>query len=620
MLLISPPWRLANWPSLAIATLKARLGTAGIRADCSHLHADVARRFGAERYHRISWGWEVGEALSFALAYPDEADLLLERSRAAAEAGGRPETMELCNRAVLRDLQDSFEGAVEALDLGRYTMVGLSVGALQLGASIYVAKLARSLNPAIRIVAGGSALVGMSGAALLEKVPEIDVVVDGEGETALAMLAGSEDWKPGHLARIPRLWYRDEAGGCVRSAGSDVTELARTRPPDFDEYFNSMEGSDSAPFATVIPVEGSRGCAWEHRRGDGVLRGCTFCGLYRGSPNYRDKPMEAVIEELDRAAYRYGSLEISFTDAYLPASWGRGVLRWMSEHVADFTLFCELRCDLDEEVARLLAEAGARQVQLGVEALNSSVLRKIGKGTRLADNVQSIKLCREHGIEPQYNLITHYPGVTAEELEETLELLPSLFGLPPPTVAEFYLDRGSLIFQAPERFGLDGASFDRTRHSFLPARFEGTPISQVVTFERIESEEVARGWSRLEAMVERWQALWREWRAAGIDEPLSYRDTGKALVVIDRRAPEALVVTLEGPMRDLLLAARTATPRRRLLALLPGADEEMLESGLSSLRRHRLILQDKETVLALPLRARLPGGRIRSHPADAVFA
>lgn len=604
ILLVSPPWRLASWPSLAIASLKSTLTGAGIEAHAAHLHLPFALAFGLDRYDRIAQGWETGEALFFALAYPEQAEEILARSADALVRRG--ECAALCNLDTLEAARQAMDQCLATLDLGRYAVIGLSVGALQLGATIFLARRLRRSHPDLRIVCGGSALVGQAGAALLAQISEIDLIVDGEGEDALVRLIQAPDWSAAALAAIPNLRYRAADDGLAYAPRADVGGLPDLPPPDFDEYFAILQTEGFAPQDVVYPMEASRGCAWEHRRGDGQLRGCTFCGLYRGSNGYRDKPFARIVEEVDRAGDRYGTLELSLIDAYLPSAHALPLLRHIADHPADFTLFCELRCDLDRETVLALARAGARQVQLGVEALDTALLRHMAKGTRMIDNVQSIKLCATYCVPAQYNLITHFPGATAAQIERTLALLPVLFGLPAPTLAHFYLDRGSRIFQDPEAHGLAAGRIDTEKLPFLPAELSND-LCQVVPIAQDDTCDHAELWARLETLVANWRALECERQAIGRKHGLSFRDTGSALMVTDGRQDQPVNLSLRGALREVLLACETIVPRSRLQSLFPNSPN-LLDRALAVLREHRLIIEEKDLVLALPVAAPLPSG------------
>ncbi|HEV7660275.1 MAG TPA: RiPP maturation radical SAM C-methyltransferase [Allosphingosinicella sp.] len=620
VLLISPPWRPSLWPSLALGTLKSRLAACGIPIECSHLHLDVAMRLGLDRYDRIAGGWEVGEALYFALYRPSEAHQILARTADCLSASGQAGAARDCTIDTMAELEAATSEAIACLDLEAYRLIGLSVGALQLGAAVYLADRLRSLAPQAKIVMGGSSLVGTVGARLLESLSAVDAVVDGEGEAALALLARESEWTPRSLAAIPNLRYRDAAGAATGREKGSLADLATAGPPDLDEYFISAAAHGLDPSMLVLPIEASRGCAWEHRRGDGRLRGCTFCGIYRTSPNFREKPLPSVLNEIAHGVERHGALELSFIDAYLPPGYAKGLLRALAAQPSDTTIFCEMRCDFDPETAMLLAAAGARKVQLGVEAFNTAILRKMAKGVRMIDNVRAVKLCEEHGVPLQYNLIIRFPGIEKEALDETLALLPALFGYAAPLLADFYLDRSSRIFAEPEKFGIDAATMDRDPLPFLPDSLAAKGISLVVPVVLPEDPALRSGWEAIETAVALWSARHEAAARLGIRHLLSFRDTGRKLVIEDHRGDEPLVIKIGDLLREILLAAADVTDRETLRDLIPGRDEARLEEALALLRKHRLVVEEGRSVLALPVRAWLPSGAPRALAEPAMAA
>ena len=224
----------------------------------------------------------------------------------------------------------------------------------------------------MRVVLGGGSVLGQPGASLLELVPWIDAVVDGEGESALAGLAKLPAWDEKFLLTIPNLRYRRSDGGVGRTQTSAMANLNGAALPDMDEFYAAARSVGYPPDNLVMPVEASRGCAWEHRKNDGQLHGCTFCGLYRNSPNFREKRSETILAEIRGGVARSQATAVSFVDAYLPPSCAKDLLRDISKAGLDITLFCEMRCDLDDEISDLLARAGTRQVQLGVEAFHTA--------------------------------------------------------------------------------------------------------------------------------------------------------------------------------------------------------------------------------------------------------
>ena len=229
----------------------------------------------------------------------------------------------------------------------------------------------------------------------------------------------------------------------------------------------------------------------------------------------------------------------------------------------------------------------------------------------MIDNVFSIKLCEEYGIPHQYNLISHFPGVALQDLREMIQLLPMLQAFEPPTLADFYLDRGSRIFAEPARYGIFADSLDGTPLPFLPMALTQQPISQFVPFKEEVTDEMCQSWSELEALIAVWRAKHDEAREQGIDHLPSYRDLRDVALITDYCNGQPSILELTGIGRAVLLACDRLIRKKDLAHLLPEIDERTLDSVLDNLRSHQLIIEEGGSLLGLPVRSRLPNGAPR---------
>ncbi|AJY31402.1 bacteriocin maturation radical SAM 1 family protein [Burkholderia thailandensis 34] len=618
VLLISPPWRLGNWPSLALGTLKSHLRRHGIDVDTRHLHFDVAVRLGWSRYQEIASGWELGEALYFALDAPDEADAILARSAKAMRANGQALHAAWAERPLLDEVEMATLGALGNLDLRRYDLVGFSVGALQLAASVFLGHLFKCRAPHLRVIFGGGSVLGEPGLRLLQQLPWLDAVVDGEGELAMAALSSIPNWDDAELEAVPNLYYRRADGSVARTVTRVLATLDDTLPPDMGEFYSAARAAGFPAAELILPVEASRGCHWEHRKTDGQLRGCTFCGLYRNSPNYRERHLDTVMAHIRDGVHRSRTLALGFVDAYLPSAYAKALLRRLASEPLDVTLFCEMRCDLDAETAALLAAAGARHVQLGVEAFDTKLLSQMAKGVRMIDNVSSIKVCEEFGVPYQYNLITYFPGADRRAVDRMANLLPALAGFKPPSLAHFYLDRSSRIFADWHRDELAARNVDHSPLPFLPSALAAARITQVVPFDTLDRDALCEEWAAVEREVTRWRTRHQQAQAEGVVQLLSWRDAGSALIVSDERGDEPLAIELEGVAREVLLACDRLVRKRDLCERVRGLDESTLHTVLQRLNDQKLVVQEGAWVIALPVRARLPNGAARERAASGM--
>ena len=90
----------------------------------------------------------------------------------------------------------------------------------------------------------------------------------------------------------------------------------------------------------------------------------------------------------------------------------------------------EMRPDL----ARLMAEAGCRIVNFGVESGNAEVFKAVRKGGSLATIKQAVKACNDAGMRTMASFIMGHPTDTPETVRQTVEFAKELR----PTVAMFF--------------------------------------------------------------------------------------------------------------------------------------------------------------------------------------
>ena len=608
VLLFSPPWMKGTWPSLAIGCLKSFLREAGIKARCCHFHLEAAAAIGWARYDALAETWGAGEALFGALLDPSDSLRLVSVAAQLLDEAGRPAAAQWARDTACEDLRNLVDSWLERERPERYPVVGSSVGALQLCGSLYLMKRVRERGHTGKRVLGGSGLVGSVARAVLARCPDVDAVVDGEGEQALLglthkVLSGSQNF-----SALPGVLSRTGSAEVVKGCGSISLDLSSAPPADLEEFCQTAAQLGVPKTALTLSFEYSRGCEWEHRT-PGKLRGCTFCGLYRNSPNHRRKSVDRILRDVENAVQRFQVLNLAFVDAYLPADYRDELLDGLIRLPADISFFTEMRCDFSKATVERLA-LRADRVQLGVESFSSSILNRIGKGVGAAKSVYSVRICQEYGIPTQYNLMTHIPGVPRREIDELCAVMPTLFGLVPPKLAEFYLDRNSLIFADPEAHGIAPESLDAERPTWLAFSLGDSRISQVVPFCATDAE-ADDAWSRVKQQVTRWQERWQVAQSARLSSPLIWRNGGRWASVIDAREDVARIYLLEHILYDVFLACNEVTTENKIIQLLPDCSPAMIAEALRKLVAHRLVFQDGPLLVSVPVHA---GAKIRPNP------
>ena len=211
---------------------------------------------------------------------------------------------------------------------------------------------------------------------------------------------------------------RDAAGEL-----DQLPDLSTLPPPDYDGYFATVAtccANHHVLGRVRIPIETISGCWWDRSHLD-PMRSCAFCNLNLQWRGYREKGVEQSVGEIEYLVDRYRTAHITLVDNILRMSnvdsyidglkaLDRGLDIWMEAHVSI----------KPEDIGRL-HDAGARVVQFGVEALSTSVLRKMVKGTTTIRNLQAMQFCEHLGVKNTANLIVDFPGLTDEDIDETLE-------------------------------------------------------------------------------------------------------------------------------------------------------------------------------------------------------
>src|SRR5262249_13136216 len=182
---------------------------------------------------------------------------------------------------------------------------------------------------------------------------------------------------------------------------------------------------------------------------------CTFCGLNPAIMASRVKDADKALADLRRLRGRYGRRLIDMTDNIMPMQYFKTLLPAIVREGLDLDIFYEQKSNLAQHQLRLLKQAGVNSIQPGIEALSTTLLRKMRKGVTGAQNLRLLRDCRSCGISTSWNLLFNFPGDADGEYEETLTLIRKLRHLSPPMgFLPVFFDRFSPYFREPDSFGI----------------------------------------------------------------------------------------------------------------------------------------------------------------------
>ncbi len=584
------PWSIFNRPSIQLSSLKSYLDReSDITTEIFHPYLHAAAAIGGEQYHYLAGNSWAGEALYSPLLFPEQfnqAEKLFYTS-----CRDEPHLKKLSFTKTVHALDNSLEQWLDSMDFSTFRLFGFSICFNQLLSSLAAAARIKKRYPEIKIVIGGSGCVDKIGVSLLKNFSQIDYVINGEGERALldlyTYLSQSDP-----AAALPGQILNRDTKHIPEKPCSGIADLNTLPLPDFAPYFQEMQQQfPSHPFIPVLPLEFSRGCWWNK---------CTFCNLNLQWHGYRLKNAATMLREVQQQSDRHGCLDFCFTDNALPPKETETFFQTLAAGQKDYDFFAEIRVITEPEPHALYRKGGLSTVQVGIEALSTSLLNRMDKGTSVIENIASMRQCAESGICLEGNIITEFPGSTAQEVEETLTNLDFVLPYAPLSSASFFLGHGSPVADNPGEYGISAVIQHANNKKMIPAAILQN-LDMLIKDYRGDRTRQRKQWQAVKTKILQWQQFHIS-RDSKVP-PLSYRDGGTFLLIRQERDKgRVLHHRLKGTSRKIYLHCRTIRDTKELLETFPGLKEKVLLNFLNDLLEKKLLFSENNRFLALAIK------------------
>jgi len=303
--------------------------------------------------------------------------------------------------------------------ISRYSpsVVGISCKSQTFASARIVARLVKTLDPRITVIAGGPH-PSMVGAEVL-KCSEFDVAVCGEGEDAIVGIL--EAIRAGRtFDGIAGVIYRKDGETVVNAPGPGVANLDtlcfphEAAPEILHDYHLYPRSAFNHIFAT-------RGCPYN----------CFFCGSRNvWGRRVRFRSPENVVREI-RGLMQKGITEVHFDDDTfgVNSEYIRSLCTHIERDCPGLKWSCELHVKLvSDEHLGWMKRAGCRSIQLGIESGNDDILRVIRKGFKIDEALTAVRRIHRQGIEVQAFFMVGFPQETEETLRDTFNAMKKVKG------------------------------------------------------------------------------------------------------------------------------------------------------------------------------------------------
>ena len=381
--------------------------------------------------------------------------------------------------------QDEIDRQLKAsISAFRPDMIGFSTCSQLIHHSIHDVRVVRSVTDAFVVLGGhhATALPELT----LQRIPEADAVIAGEGEESICLLADK------HCKNdIPGLYWRERHEQDTIKKTDGIMSLDRPdlssrifkspvsrKPVDLQKlpapayhlldmaFYTKRNISTIRPFyLRVGTVIATRGCT-SH---------CSFCTeslTFTGG--LRHHKVDDVIKTIRLLIETYHCDGITFLDNSFLADpdYARTVLQSIiSSGLNHKALFCiQSRVDqITEDLARLLKQANFLKIEFGLESADPDVLLKTRKNASIQQAEKALQLCRRHGISTQANLIMGFEGDTIDKLDKTLSWIKRL---PIDNVSwgQLFLSPGSLLYRQKAQAYLEKNDWSKTNIEYFFSR------------------------------------------------------------------------------------------------------------------------------------------------------
>ena len=348
-------------------------------------------------------------------------------------------------------LEDYLQELVEKYRLHEMELVGFTSMFSQNVGSFALARKVKQRNPNAMVVMGGANCESPMGQEIIKQVEAVDYVFSGPALKSFPTLiehclAGERE----KCEQIRGVFSRDNVAAPASIIGEEV-DINQVLELDYDSFIETSK--KNFPQREVTPYlmfETSRGCWW------GEKAHCTFCGLNGLTMKYRSMQPESAIAHINSLLASYGSecMEFECVDNIMPTNYPAEVFPHL--HAPNnVILFYEVKADLTEEAMKLMSQARVKTVQPGIEALATSTLKLMKKGTTAFQNIAFLKNCLLYDLSPRWNVLVGFPGEDEEVYRKYMEDFPHLVHLPPPgAIAGISFDRYSPYHKDAEKYGL----------------------------------------------------------------------------------------------------------------------------------------------------------------------
>ncbi len=286
--------------------------------------------------------------------------------------------------------------------------IGITAMTTKFGSVIQTARQCKQLLPKVPVIVGGAHASTMPDLTL--EIPEVDVVVRGEAEETLPdvlhHLGSDRD-----LSSILGISYRDNGKIRHNPDRPYVQQLDRIPLPDRGALMHPRNYS-SEDMGVML---NSRGCPFR----------CSYC-FHMWQRKVRYRSVENILTEIRSVRDTYGTTQFHFKDDSFTVNRKQveALCAALKREPYRINWSCTTRVDLiDDDLLRVMKEAGCNQVSVGIESGSKRILRETDKDITHAQILAAAEKLNRHRLFWSGYFMIGLPNETEEDIRQTFAFL-----------------------------------------------------------------------------------------------------------------------------------------------------------------------------------------------------
>lgn len=357
------------------------------------------------------------------------------------------------------------------------SLIGFSINNLsQLINAVFITEIIKETNNCYYFLGGSYISANANSLLNCDKLFEIfDNVCLYDGEHAILNLYNY--YLNGEKIRYNNIVFKKDRKILPKNKYyiEDISELP---PPsyrgiDFEEYF--------APIKMIaLPI--SRGC----------YGSCTFCSYnHLASSKWREQTTDQIINSMKECIEKYNTNYFFFSVATLSPKMARSLSKKIIEEKIKIYWASGIRMEseFDNNLLILMARAGCKRLDIGLESADQRVLNSMGKkvdSRRFQDIIYNM---RTNGIMPYLYIIKNFPTENLKQWNNTIDFLEkvkdSILGF---SIYEFFLSYNTKVFRTPQLFGIDVLINEETSEDIID--IVNSYKNHIISEEEIKQKEI----------------------------------------------------------------------------------------------------------------------------------